>query len=76
MSFFCILNNLFRQTLLLDISSASNLYVYARNLLARTRRNGDPFSVSRFLWAEIQMASEDARRALPMLFILCSSSRG
>jgi hypothetical protein len=51
--FLYVLNNLFRYTLCPKIISVLNLYGYARNLLARIKPDGDPFSVSCFIWTEI-----------------------
>lgn len=60
-----ILNNLFRSTINPKNGSTSNLYGYARNILARMAPGSTPFSLSHFLWHEIGIASEDARKALP-----------
>lgn len=64
-SFYYVLNNLFRQTINPKGGSDSNLYAYVKNILARMGRDGDHFSVSRFLWNGIQQAAEDSRKALP-----------
>jgi hypothetical protein len=41
------------------------LYGYSRNVLARIQANGEPFSISHFLWAKIQLTSEDTWKSLP-----------
>lgn len=64
-SFYYILNNLFKQTTTPKGGAHTNLYGLTRNVLARMRSTRDPFSVSRFIWNELQDVMDDARRRLP-----------
>jgi hypothetical protein len=38
---------------------------YVRNVLARFAPGGDKFNVPRFMWQEIRVAMDDARKGLP-----------
>ena len=60
-----ILNNLFRHTINPKFGSTSNLFGYARNILARMGLGSTPFSLLHFIWHELGIASKDARKALP-----------
>lgn len=66
-SFYYILNNLFKQTIAPKGGAHTNLYGLTRNVLARMRSTRDPFSVSRFIWNELQDVMDDARRGCLML---------
>lgn len=60
-----ILNNLFRHTINPKIGSTSNLFGYTRNILARMGLGSTLFLLSHFIWYELGVESEDARKALP-----------
>jgi hypothetical protein len=64
-SFYYILNNLIRHTINLKDGATSNLNGYVRNVLTRFALGGDKFNVSRFMWQEIRVAMDDARKGLP-----------
>lgn len=61
-SYFYILNNMFRNTINPKDGAALDLNGYARNLLARMAPGGERFNVPRFLWMELQVATNDARK--------------
>lgn len=48
------------------VGSISNLYGYARNLMARFGPSGAPFLVSHFIWNELQFVIEDSHKTFPM----------
>ena len=64
-SFYYILNNLIRHTINPKDGAASDLNGYMRNVLARFSLCGDKFNVPRFMWQEIRVAMDDARKGLP-----------
>jgi len=64
-SYYYILNNLIRHTINPKDGAASDLNGYMRNLLAMFAPGGDKFNVPRFMWQEIQVAMDDARKGLP-----------
>jgi hypothetical protein len=73
-SFYYILNNLIRHTIIPKDGAASNLNGYVRNVLARFALGGDKFNVPRFMWQEIRVSMDDARKGLPyalyLMFVL------
>jgi hypothetical protein len=64
-SFYCILNNLIRHTINPKNGAAFDLNRYVRNVLARFALGGDKFNVPHFMWQEIRVAMDDARKGLP-----------
>ena len=64
-SFYYILNNLIRHTINPKDGAASDLNGYVKNVLARFALGGDRFNVPRFMWQEIRVAMDDARKGLP-----------
>jgi hypothetical protein len=64
-SFYYILNNLIRHTINPKDGAASDLNGYVRNVLARFAPGGDRLCVPRFMWRELRVAMEDARKGLP-----------
>ena len=64
-SYYYILNNLIRHTINPKDGAASDLNGYVRNVLARFAPGGDKFNVPRFMWQEIRVAMDDARKGLP-----------
>ena len=64
-SYYYILNNLIRHTINPKDGAASDQNGYVRNVLARFALGGDKFNVPRFMWQEIRVAMDDARKGLP-----------
>ena len=63
-SYYYILNNLIRHTINPKDGAASNLNGYVRNVLARFSPGGEKFNVPHFMWQEIRVAMDDARKGL------------
>ena len=64
-SYYYILNNLIRHTINPKDGATSDLNGYVRNVLARFALGGDKFNVPHFMWQEIRVAMDDARKGLP-----------
>jgi hypothetical protein len=64
-SYYYILNNLIRHTINPKDGATFDLNGYVRNVLARFALGGK-FNVPRFMWQEIQVAMDDARKGLPI----------
>jgi len=64
-SFYYILNNLIRHTIKPKDGAASDLNGFVRNVLARFAPSGDKFNAPCFMWHELRVAVEDARKGLP-----------
>ena len=64
-SYYYILNNLIRHTINPKDGAIYDLNGYVRNVLARLPPCGDKFNVPCFMWQEIRVAMDDARKGLP-----------
>jgi hypothetical protein len=64
-SFYYILNNFIRHTINLKDGATLDLNGYVRNVLTRFALGGDKFNVPLFMWQEIRVAMDDARKGLP-----------
>src|SRR6266542_5613650 len=64
-SFFYILNNLFRATLIPKGGDATQIHSFARNLLMRFAKDGRPFNITNFMWEELIEAENDSRKGFP-----------
>ena len=63
-SFYYILNNLIRHTINPKDGVASNLNGFVRNVLARFALGGNKFNVPCFMWYELRLDMDDARKGL------------
>ena len=63
-SYYYILNNLIRHTINPKDGAAFDLNGYVRNVLARFAPGGDKFNVPRFMWYELWLDMDDARKGL------------